>query len=247
MFNSAFFSKYYFAAVLAAGLVSANTAFAEDISPSKISLQGTGTVSVAPDMAILNLGVVREAKSAREALTANNQAMNAVLSAMKAFGVEDKDLQTSNLNIQPRYHYPKRSLDSEQKPPKIVGYVVNNNLTVRIRELDKVGEILDQAVTLGVNNGGGIQFTNADTDEIVQTARIAAVKDARSKAEAITSELGIGLGKILNIAEGSHMPRPVGIQRAKAMAMDAAPESVPVARGENTYRVNVNITWELDQ
>ena len=248
MLNQTIFRNLFVGTIVAAGVVASNAAFAaEHDRPAIISVQGVGTVSVAPDMAVINLGVVREAKTARAALTANNEAMSKVLATFKEMGIEDKDLQTSNLNISPRYHHPKRNSNGEQKAPMIVGYVVNNDLTVRVRDLDSVGVLLDQAVTLGVNQGGAIQFTNSDASKIMQEARIAAVKDARSKAETIVSELGVELGKLSSISEGSHTPRPVGIRHAKAMAFDSVQESVPIAAGENTYRVNVNINWELNQ
>lgn len=232
---------------IAAGLSIASPALADNNDAETISVSGIGIVSAAPDMATINLSVLREAKTARDALTANSAAMNDVLNAMKSFGIEDKDLQTSNFSIQPRYVYPKRT-NGEQKPPSIVAYQVSNSLTVRIRDLEKVGDILDKSVSLGVNQGGNIYFSNADPEPLQMQARANAMKNAIKKAQVLTDAAGIELGKIKQISEHSNSPRPQPVMRAemaKAMVADSAP--VPVAGGENTYRITVNVTFELDQ
>jgi uncharacterized protein YggE len=215
---------------------------------STISVVGTGEVSIAPDIAMLNLGVVRDGKTAREALTANNGAMSKVLKALKLQGIAAKDIQTSGFNISPRYYYPPRKDNHEQKPPTIVGYQVSNNLAVRIRDLTKVGDILDLVVTLGVNTGGNIQFTNDNPKQVLKQAREAAMADAIEKAETLTEAAGVDLGRILDISENSRMPRPMPMVKAQfrgeAMMADAA---VPVEGGENMYSVTVNVNWEIDQ
>jgi len=214
---------------------------------STIRVTGEGKVAVAPDIAAISVGVVREAKTARTALTANNNAMAKVLDAMKAQGIADKDLQTSGFNISPRYYYPPREKNHQQKPPKIVGYTVSNNLSVRIRDLQKVGEVLDQVVTLGVNSGGNIQFMNDDPKEALRQARKAAMADAIDKAKTLAEAVGVDLGSILEISENSRSPRPVPMARGNFAAKAMAADSVPVASGENTYHVTVNVNWEIDQ
>ena len=226
--------------------LSVHQGFADDKAPSIISLGGTGSVSVAPDMAIISFGVVKEAKTAREALDANNKAMASILKAMKENGIEKKDLQTSGFNIQPRYHYPKRKSDGQQPPPKITGYLVSNNLTIRVREIDKAGAILDLSVTLGINSGGNIQFTNAEPSAVLKEARTRAVKDALEKAQTLAEAANVKLGAILNISENSSRPGPVAIAQARSYSVqeDAA---VPIASGENSYEVMVQMSWEIVQ
>lgn len=212
-----------------------------------VSTTGTGVVAVAPDMAVITIGVVRENKTAKQALSENNKAMASVLAAMKAKNIEEKDLQTTGFNIQPRYVYPKRKSDGTQPSPYIDGYIVSNNLTIRIRDLASVGQILDETVQLGVNSGGNIQFQNADTGPILEQARAKAVIDAIAKAKTLTSTANVKLGQILFISEHSAAPHPVAYGRASDLAVQSRAEAVPVAQGENEYRVNVNISWELDQ
>lgn len=214
---------------------------------STINVMGEGKVAIAPDIAAISVGVVREAKTARAALTANNNAMAKVLDAMKAQGIASKDLQTSGFNISPRYYYPPREKNHQQKPPKIVGYTVSNNLSVRIRDLKKVGEVLDQVVTLGVNSGGNIQFLNDNPKQVLKQARKAAMADAIEKAKTLADAAGVSLGKILEISENSRSPRPMPMARGKFAAEAMMADSVPVASGENTYHVTVNVNWEIDQ
>ncbi|MEM7069290.1 MAG: SIMPL domain-containing protein [Pseudomonadota bacterium] len=244
-----FFKNTTFAFAVSTPLFLAASAgvFANEPLPRTISVTGTGVESVAPDMALISIGVVREAKTARAAVDENNKEMTAILSALKEQGIEDKDLQTSNFNIQPRYHYPKRQANGEQPAPQITGYIVSNNLDVRIRDLAKTGEILDLLVSTGMNSGGNIRFLNQDTLAILKKARISAVKDARGKAETLAEAAGVELGDILNISENTTTPRPGPIAHARTLAIQEDASAVPIAGGENSYRVNVQISWEIDE
>jgi len=215
-------------------------------APGVISVSGEGVATAAPDMAVISLTVLREAETAREALDANNEAMANVLAAMKAEGIAERDLQTGAFSVQPRWVYPKNN-DDENRKPEIVGYTVNNTLTVRIRDLSRLGAILDTSVSLGVNQGGNVVFTNDDQDTIRETARLDAVKKAMAKAEAMTGALGVSLGRITQISENSGSAPPMPMARAEMAMMSKAADAVPVASGENEYRVTVNVTWEIDQ
>jgi uncharacterized protein YggE len=212
----------------------------------RIMVSGQGSANVAPDMAVLSLTVTREAGTAREALDANSAAMNDVLKAMKAEGIERRDLQTSGFSIQPRYSRPVASQSGQREPPRIVGYTVRNSLTVRIRDIDALGAILDKSVTLGVNEGGNIMFTNADPSAVIEQARVKAVHQALSKANTLAAASGVEIGRILEISEQSGMPRPMPMARAE-MSMAMAADSVPVAAGENTYKVTVSVSVAIEQ
>jgi uncharacterized protein len=219
---------------------------AEEPMP-RIMVSGEGSASAAPDMALISLTVLREAATARAALDANNAAMGEVLAAMKTSGVAEKDLQTSGFSVQPKYTYPDPNKTDQPQEPKIVGYTVNNTLGVRVRDLSKLGAIIDQSVTLGVNQGGDITFTKDDPSPILEEARKNAVKDALAKAKTLTAAAGIATGRILEISEQSFQPQPIPMMRAELAMAKSADAAVPVAAGENTYRVNVNVTLELKQ
>ncbi|MEO0543811.1 MAG: SIMPL domain-containing protein [Pseudomonadota bacterium] len=247
--RQAFLSSTFFAALALTttmvGLGSMNApAFAQNAPTPRIVVSGTGTVDVAPDMAVLSLSVVRQAETARAALDANNEAMEGVLSAMQAEGIESSDMQTSNFSIQPRYERVNNN-SGTRKDPEIIGYDVFNTLTVRVRDLTSLGRVLDKSVSLGVNSGGNIIFTNDDPSAAIEEARIKAMQAAMRKADVMTSTAGVGLGEILEITERSASPQPQPIARATAMVASAA--SVPIATGENSYSVTVNIIYTLDQ
>lgn len=219
-------------------------ALADETPRPRIIVTGEGEAAIAPDTAVLSLVVMEEKPTAREALTANNESMAKVLDGMKKAGIADRDLQTSGFNIEPRYVYPENK-DGKQQPeaPKIIGYAVSNSLSVRVRDLKKVGEILDQSVSLGVNQGGNLLFTNDKPDAILEEARKKAVASAISKAKTLSAAAGVELGKIVEISEQSRNPRPMPMAQSKMMQMAA--DSVPVAAGENTYNVTVDVTFEL--
>lgn len=209
-----------------------------------IAVSGEADSSVAPDMAVVTLGVATLEKTARAALDGNSQAMSAVLKGLKDQGIADKDLQTSDFSTQPQYVYPDNS-NGEQKPPVLTGYQVSNTLTVRIRDLKKLGAILDRTVTLGVNQGGDIRFTNDNPEQTIEAARKLAVKNAFAKARTLADAAGVKLGRVIEISEASSQPQPQPLERmSMAKRADAA---VPVAAGENTYTVNVSITFAIEQ
>lgn len=218
-------------------------AVAESPTP-QIRVSGQAQVSLAPDMAILQLTVMREAKTAREALDANSRAMAEVISAMGEGGVAERDLQTSNFSIQPRYIYPK---PRNEKPPQLVGYTVRNSLTVRVRELANLGALLDKSVSLGVNEGGNVSFSNDDPSAALAEARGMAVKDAMARAKTMADAAGLGLGEVLALSEQTHTPRPQPYRAERAMAMSADAAPVPVMAGENSYEVVVHMSFAIDQ
>lgn len=228
-------------------IMSGTACLAADNDPTpRILVTGQGSVDLASDMAVLALTVTREAETARAALDANSAAMSEVLSAMKAEGIKARDLQTSGFSIQPRYSYPPQKSSGERQPPHIVGYTVRNSLNVRVRDITAVGKILDKSVTLGVNEGGNIQFTNDDPSAAITEARIKAVKSALAKAQTLAEAAGVKTGKILEISEQSFSPRPMPMARAE-MSMARSADAVPVAAGENTYKVTVNVSYSIDQ
>jgi uncharacterized protein YggE len=230
-------------------LTAAPAAFADEVRAPQagvITVSAEGVAAVAPDMAVISLTVLRDAETARAALDANNEAMGKVLEAMKAEGIAERDLQTGSFSIQPRWVYPQPN-NTEAEEPRIVGYTVNNTLTVRIRDLARLGAILDTSVSLGVNQGGNIVFTNDDQDAILKTARIDAVKKAKAKAETISEALGVDLGRIKQVSENTRGSAPMPMMRAEMAMASRAADAVPVAAGESEYRIAVSVTFEIDQ
>lgn len=234
-------------ALLALSLAAAAPAFAQEAKPREpvISVTGDGESSVAPDMAIVNLAVVKQAKTAREALDENNKAMNDVLTALKSGGIAERDLQTSGFSIQPQYNYPQ-PVDGQQQQPQLIGYQTINSVTVRLRDLAKLGAVIDQSVTLGINQGGEIQFTNDKPDAAIEAARKAAVADAVKRAKTLSEAAGVKLGRILEINENVPRAMPQPVYRA-TMMKEASDAAVPVQGGENNYNVSVTVTFAIEQ
>ena len=213
---------------------------AEPIQP-KIVVTGEGEASAKPDLAVLTLSVMREAKTAREAMTQNNEAMTAVIAAMKEAGIAARDLQTAGIQINPRYNYTNKPDGSQES--ELVAYQVSNTITIRVRDITKTGEVIDKAVSLGVNQGGSIAFANDDPSPIKTEARKKAVADAMAKAKTLTEAAGVQLGRIIEMSETSYSQPPMPIA---AKAYDAAaPAGAPVEAGENAYVIQVNVTFEL--
>lgn len=246
--NTVFSFRYTGLLILSLAGFTFSTALPADNSQPvpRIVVTGEGRVDLAPDMAILSLTVTRQEETARAALDANSMAMSAVQKAMTSAGVAARDLQTSGFSIQPKYFYPPQQKSGEREPPRIVGYTVRNSLTVRVRDISNVGAILDKSVSLGVNEGGNISFTNEDPSEAITEARIRAMKHAISKAGTLAKAAGVKTGQILEISEQSYTPRPVQMARAE-VSMGMAADSVPVAAGENSYKVTVNVSFAIDQ
>jgi uncharacterized protein YggE len=234
-------TRFYLPLALAAAMAFPMLAQAADMPPPRIIVTGEGESAVAPDMALLSLSVMREAKTAREALDANNEAMAAVIAAMKASGVAERDLQTAGIQIAPRYNFTNKPDGSQEA--ELVAYQVTNTLSIRIRDIAKTGEILDKSVSLGVNQGGGVSFVNEDPSKTITEARKRAVADAIAKARTLSEAAGVELGRVLEIADQSYAPSPAPILAKAAFAAER--DSVPVQAGENSYRVQVNMTFEL--
>ena len=229
---------------LALGLMLATTlschaADTSSPSPALITVSGEGMVSAAPDMASVSVGVTTQAREATEAMAANNRAMASLLKALDTFGVAETDRQTSGFNIYPRYDRP----DGGRNTSEITSYVVSNQLTVRYRDLDRLGELLTAVVASGSNQLGSLSFGNTDQAELLDEARKQAVANARHKASLYAEAAGGKLGRVVSISEaGASQPTP--LMRAGVMMQM---EAVPVAAGENEYRATVNVVFEMDQ
>jgi uncharacterized protein YggE len=212
-----------------------------------LSVTGEGVVRARPDMAVITVGVVSEAQSARDALSENSQSMTAMIEALKARGIEERDLQTSNFSVSPVYSQPPVNQDPSQAfVPEIVGYQVHNNLTVRVRALETLGDVLDEIVTLGANSISGPSFTVADPSEIEDQARRAAMRDAIRRGELYAEAAGVTLGPITRIEEG-YAPPPQPLAYASMERSMADQSSVPIEGGELEFTAQVSVSWLIGQ
>lgn len=222
------------ALILTTALALPVAALAEGAAPRSITVTGTGTVQAAPDMATLSIGVTTQGTTAAEALAANSKATEAVIARLTASGIEARDMQTSNLAINPNW------TGYDSSTPTISGYVASNMLTVRVRALDTTGAVLDAAVADGANTLNGMTFGLADPEPQLNEARKVAVADARAKAELLAAAAGVTLGEVLAISDAGTMADPAPMYRD---AVSASP--VPVQGGELGLVANVSVTWEI--
>ena len=233
------FSVYLFAGLLFLSPTVAGAADESRAAPRTIAISATGTVTAQPDQVAISIGVSSSGKTAKAALAANSGAMRPVIAALKAAGIEDRDVQTSNFSIQPTYEYSQ-----DGKPPKFTGYQAANTVNVRLRTISKLSDILDIVVGEGSNQIGGIQFVVSKADELRDDARKAAVADATRMAKAYAAAAGVELGPVQSIAEASGAPEPrPGRVLMQARANDSA--APPIEAGEETLTVQVTMVWEI--
>lgn len=205
----------------------------------RITVTGEGEIVAAPDMAVVTLGVTSEARAAAAAMAANNAAMATVFQRLMAAGIEDRDIQTSNLSLSPRWEQMRNQGD----PPRVVGFVASNQVSVRVRALDRLGEVLDLVVADGANTLGGLNFGVLESGPLLDEARRAAVADAIRKARLLAEAAGVTLGPLLEMSEAGMSPGPIPMARME-MAMA---EAVPVAPGEVGLTASVTMVFAIGE
>ncbi len=214
-----------------------------------ISVSKTGTVYAKPDLAVVTVTSTTESKTASEAISKNREKASAIITFLKGQGVEEKDIKTSYYDVSPKYEYSRVSSQPSVYYPSnqvLVGYTATESLEVKIRQLDKIGEITTGAVTAGASDVSGLSFTVEDMDAVKMQARAEAIKNAKTDAESIANGLGVRLGKVISFTESGNYPYYAYDYLAKSSAIGGAKmATVPVATGENKIQVTVNISYEI--
>jgi uncharacterized protein YggE len=204
-----------------------------------IAVNGTGSVTASPDVAYINIGVHTENADPKEALTSNTSQAQDVVDAIKALGVTGEDIQTSNFNVYPTYEYGPMGETLGSK------YVVDNTVYVTVRDLSKLGEMLQAVVTSGANNINGITFDILDKDTLASEARKKAVENARKQAQDIAEAAGVELGELMYVNvyySGTTYPQYEGKGGGGAYSADL---SVPVSAGKMVVTAEVNMTYKI--
>lgn len=240
-----------------------------DQNPAMITVSGDGEIYAKPDLATVDLSVVTDKKTVAEAMTENTTQMNAVIGAIKSQGVDAKDIKTTDFSIYPKYEWqnaicptpsPLPLSTSAEKvsssisycPPgksTLTGYEVTQQLEVKVRALDKVGDVIQSATAAGANQVGDFQFTIENPDTFTAQAREQAIVKAKAKAKELASQLGVRLVKITSFSENGNYPYPVYMTSAKASGLGggmadsvAAPQ---IQTGQNKITASVSITYEI--
>ncbi|MBO9715502.1 MAG: SIMPL domain-containing protein [Pseudoxanthomonas sp.] len=236
--------RHPFAALLAAVALSAPLAAVQAQSVPTIpadatllSVSAQAEARRAPDIATISAGVVTQAADGNSAMRQNAEQMNRVLAAVKSAGIADRDVQTSGINLNPQYRY------EENQPPRITGYQASNTVTVKLRDVAKMGKVLDALVASGANQINGPSFGIDDPEPLYDQARIEALKRAQARAATYADTLGLRVRRIVSINEGGGgMPVPMP---RMAMAKAEAFDSTPVAPGESSVSVQLEVVFEL--
>jgi uncharacterized protein len=207
-----------------------------------LSVSGSGEALLAPDIAYIYVGVHTENPAAAEAVAENTANTEKLIQAIRDFGIDEEDIRTTNFSI-----YPMDRFDpSTGQPSGEKVYAVDNTVYVTIRDLTKLGDLLDTTVQAGANNINSVQFDVADKAEALKEARAKAVKDAESQAQALAQAAGLSLGEIQSISFFDAQPYPLfeGKGGGGMAAADSA-ASVPIQPGQLTFTVSVSVTYAL--
>lgn len=232
-------SLIVFAVMTLALLLSAcgPTTSAKDVRT--LSVSGTGQANLAPDIAYIYVGVHTENPTAAAAVTENNTQTQTVIQAIKDFGIDEKDIRTTNFSI-----YPQDKFDPQTGTPTgDKTYVVDNTVYVTVRKLDQLGDLLDTVVGAGANTVNSVQFDVADKADALKQARADAVKDAEAQAKSLAEAAGVSLGEIQSIGFFDSQPIFDGKGGGGAVAAEAA--AVPIQPGQLTFTVTVNISYAI--
>jgi uncharacterized protein YggE len=199
-----------------------------------VSVRGEADVAARPDVARAIAGVTTEAKTPREAADANTRVMSVLIAAAKQAGVADKDIRTAGFSINPVHATRNR------ETPQVVAYRASNRVMLTLRDIGRVGEILDVLTQAGATDIGGVSFGLSESSKLLDQARMLAFADAKRKAELYAQAAGLQLGRAISIDEDAAPP-----PRAYRAAQAAAASSVPIEPGEETLRVGVTVSFEL--
>lgn len=227
--------------------VPAGTAFASETGQAAggqipmLTVSGTGTVTVAPDQAVVNLTVVTMAATAQAAQEENARHTNAAIEALLKVGLARESIQTSGYSIWPEYNY-----NEKREKPEIIGYRAHNQMHVKVDDLGLVGKVIDTAIQAGVNQVESVFFVRKDFSEAAREALFKACLEARAKAETIARALGVSLGAVMSVNESQSWGEPP-VYRYAVLEGAGGPGETPIQPGEIKMTSTVTISFALRQ
>ena len=219
-----------------------------------ITLSGHGEVSAVPDLATVYFTIQKEAKTVKEAQEGVAAVETEAIKSLKANGIEEKDFKASNSSFSPvyEYQYSKMMPCNEfgcppSRPGKnvITGYQASESITVKVRNVDSVGKVMQDLGTLGVSDLNGPNFTIDDEEALLAQARKEAINEAKAKAKVLARDLGVRLGRVVTFSEGGYYPTPMYAKAEMGMGGDSVSAPAEIPKGENTITSDVTITYEI--
>jgi uncharacterized protein YggE len=222
------------AAAALAGVGRPDSAGGASAQSGGITVNGVGTVDSVPDEAEMSFGVQTEGATSRQALARNSAQMERVLAALEAAGIAEKDVQTQDVSVWPRYDMEEGETAG--------GYTARNSVAATIHDLDKAGAVIAAATSAGANEVSGPMLSSSAREQLEAKALEAAVANARKKAEALAKAAGVGLGRVTAMVEGGGMPGPVVFEAAAARS----PKDVPIQAGQEEVQATVTVTFAIE-
>lgn len=234
------------AALMAPAMASAQQQGAVPMVPASgplLSLSVSESIESAPDMATINTGVQTRALAAKDAMAQNAVQMDKLIAALIKGGIERKDIQTSGINLNPQYDYSNRK---DGEGPRFIGYEASNQLTVKVRKLDKAGDLVDAMVAAGATNINGPSFGIAEPDKLLDQARANALKTAQARANLYAQATGHRSAKLITISESGGFQPPMPVFGMRAMSADAAPQT-KIEPGQISTSISLNVQYMLER
>ncbi|TFB09104.1 DUF541 domain-containing protein [Candidatus Atribacteria bacterium MT.SAG.1] len=208
-----------------------------------ITVSGKGEIYAKPDLAFVTFSVITEKKEVAEAMKENTEKINAIINSIREQEVEEKDLKTTGFNIYPRYEWQEKTQFYPSGRRVLVGYEIKQSLEVKIRDMEKIGIIIQKATDAGANQVGDLRLTIDNEDEIKKQARGQAIEMAKDKAGELASQLDVKLVRIVNFSETGIVPRYYAFEETVGMGEGQA---LQIEAGENKIEVRVSITYEIN-
>lgn len=211
-----------------------------------LTVVAIGSVTAPPDTAFVTLGMDTAGKSLAETQRQNSTVIQKVLERLRELKIEKERIQTAAFTVSPQYKPPpKRPSDGPPVPPEIVGYTISNTVTVEVRDVEKVGVVIEEVMSAGANHFHGLRWALRDEQQARLNALKIAAGKAREKAAALSEAVNVKLGRLVNVTEGSHVVHPTPrVGRAMA-AMEVAGGEVPISSGEMKVEAAVTLVYEI--
>jgi uncharacterized protein len=235
--------------LLTALLVVPVIVYAHDETAEKpsITVSGHGQIALAPDTAFVTVGVETVGKSVGEAQRQNRQAMNKVVERLRGLQIDQERMQTASFTVSPQYKPPpKRTADAPPAAPEIIAYIVSNSLTVEVRNLEKVGAVIEESLAAGANRFQALHWALRDEQQAKLSALKRAAVMAHEKATVLSESLKVKLIRLMSATEDSHLVRPLP-KLARSMMMEEGSEETPVFAGEIKIEATVTLNYEVGQ
>lgn len=212
-----------------------------------VTVTGHGQMSLAPDTAYVTLGMETTGRTVADAQRQNRLVLSKVVERLRALQIENERMQTASFTVSPQYKPPPKRSDAPAGPPEIIGYIVSTTMTVEVRNLDRVGSVIEESLAAGANQFQGLHWALRDEQQAKLEVLKQAASKAREKAAALSEALKVKLIRLLSATEESHVVRPVPKMARSMMAMEGSGGEMPVFSGEIKVEATVTLIYEIGQ